>query len=53
MIVVKTKIKEYTKGLAVGSDIPEALDNVVKELLDKAVNRSKANGRKTLQARDL
>jgi histone H3/H4 len=52
-IVVRTKIKEYVKDLNVAEEVGPALDKVVEELLQKAVIRAKANGRKTLQARDL
>ena len=52
-IVVRTKIKEYVKDLNVAAEVGEALDKVVEELLKKGVERAKANGRRTLQARDL
>ena len=53
MLVVKSKIKEYVSDLNVSSDFSEALDETVKELIQKAVKRAKENGRKTVQARDL
>jgi histone H3/H4 len=52
-LVVKSKIKEAAEGLNVASDVPEALNNLVENLLKKGVERAKANGRRTLQARDL
>ncbi len=53
MLVVKSKIKEAVQDLNVSSDFSEALDKTVDELVQKAVERAKANGRKTVQARDL
>lgn len=53
MLVVKSKIKEHTDGLNVAGDFANALDEEVKALIKKAVDRCKANGRKTCQARDL
>ncbi|MCD4759926.1 DUF1931 domain-containing protein [archaeon] len=53
MLVVKSKIKEQTEGLNVAGDFADALDNEIKALIKKAVERCKANGRKTCQARDL
>lgn len=53
MLVVKSKIKEIVKEVNVSGDFAEALDKVVEELVGKAVERAKANGRRTVQARDL
>jgi histone H3/H4 len=53
MLVVKSKIKENVGDLNVSSDFADALDNTVKDLIQKAAERAKANGRKTVQARDL
>lgn len=53
MLVVKSKIKEYIKDCNVAGDFAEALNNEIKDLIKKAEARCKANGRKTVQARDL
>ncbi len=55
MLVVQSKIKEYAKqsDVNVGSDFAEGLSKMVEEAITKAVNRSKANGRKTLRSYDL
>ena len=37
----------------VSAEVPDALNNKVVELLEKAAVRAKLNGRRTLQARDL
>jgi histone H3/H4 len=55
MLVVGTKVKNYikTKGVMSSSDVLDALNDAVHKLLDKAVERAKANGRKTVQGRDV
>lgn len=52
-LIVKSKIKATVPDLQVSSDVPEALNNKVLKLLKDASERTKANGRRTLQARDL
>lgn len=56
-LFVKSKVREYIKGkdLNTASAIldGEALNNIITGMLDKAVNRAKANGRKTVKERDL
>lgn len=52
-LVVKSKIKSAVKDMNVAGDVADALDKMVMEMLDKAAARAKANGRRTLQARDL
>lgn len=53
MLVVKSKIKEHSSDLNVAGDFADALDKEVESMIQKACERAKANGRKTLQARDL
>ena len=52
-LIIKSKIKEAVSGLNVASEVAEALNKKVVLLLQDAVARAKANGRRTLQARDL
>jgi histone H3/H4 len=52
-LVVKSKVKEFVKELNVASEVPDALSKKVEHLLNEAAARAKANGRRTLQARDL
>jgi histone H3/H4 len=52
-LIIKSKIKSAVPDLSVSSDVPEALNKKVLELLHRAAERTKANGRRTLQARDL
>ena len=52
-IIVKAKIKEVAKTVSISSDFAEALDKKVIELINEAVQRADANGRKTVMAKDL
>jgi len=56
-LYVKSKVKEYVRSLGCntsGVDLAGgALNDIVKEILDKAIARAKANGRKTVTAKDL
>lgn len=52
-LVIKSKIKSAVPDMSVAGEVPDALNKKVKEILDKAAERAKANGRRTLQARDL
>lgn len=52
-LIVKSKIKAAVPELSVSSDVPPALNEKVLKLLQEASERTKANGRRTLQARDL
>jgi histone H3/H4 len=55
--VVKNAVGEYirAKELKVSSDLFEddGLNGIVKQVLDKACERCKANGRKTVMKQDL
>ena len=52
-LIVKSKIKSAVPELQVSSDVPEALNKKVLQILKDASERTKANGRRTLQAKDL
>lgn len=52
-LIVKSKIKEAVPELQVAGEVAEALNKKVLDLLKEASERAKANGRRTLQARDL
>ena len=58
--VVRTKIKEIVKKLDeenivnnISEEVGPALDQKIEEILKRAIERAKANQRKTLFARDL
>jgi len=53
---IRKKVKELDKEKIIGNvaeEVEPALDKKVEEILSKAIERAKANQRKTLQARDL
>lgn len=52
-IVIRSKLKEVVKGLNIAGDFATALDEEVKAIINKAMERAKANNRKTLMAKDL
>ncbi len=52
-LIVKSKIKAAVSDLSVSGDVAAKLNDVVLELLNKGADRARANGRRTLQARDL
>jgi histone H3/H4 len=59
-IVVKSNLRKKVKDLdkenaisSVADEVEMALERKVEEILIDGIKRAKANGRKTLQARDL
>jgi histone H3/H4 len=52
-LIIKSKIKSAVPELSVAGEVADALNKKVLELLEEASKRAKANGRRTLQARDL
>lgn len=53
MIVVRSKIKETAKGHNVSGDFADALNEMLIWSIGQGCERAKANGRRTLQARDI
>lgn len=57
VLFVKSKVREYikSKGCNTSGDLidGDSLNNAVIEVLDAAIGRAKANGRKTVQEKDL
>lgn len=57
VLYVKSKIREYikSKGCNTSSALldGDTLNKIIMEKLDKAVERAKANKRKTVKARDI
>ena len=51
-LIVKSKIKDFTE-LNVSGDVAEKLDVLVKDMIAKATERALANGRRTVQSKDL
>ena len=59
-LVIKSNIKKVVKELdkedsvsSVAEEVGMALEKKVEEILGKGIERAKANGRRTLQERDL
>ena len=52
-LIVKSAVKDQLEGKNVASDFYDALDAEVQDLLERAADRADANGRKTVQSRDL
>lgn len=53
MLVVKSKVKDVVSGHNVSGDFADALNQVLGWMVSQACERAKANGRKTVSARDL
>jgi histone H3/H4 len=52
-VLKKSGVREAAEGVNVGSDFYEALDEEVKRLVERAVERAEDNGRRTVKARDV
>jgi len=56
-LFVKSKVREYIKGkdcnTSSGILDGDTFNGIIMGILDKAINRAKANNRKTVKARDL
>jgi len=53
MIIVKSKVKEIAEGCNVSGDFAEGLNKVALNEVKAASKRAEANGRKTVQGRDV
>ena len=56
MLIVKSKVKDYIKTLGdfnVAGDFVDALNEKTAKILKLAAERTKANGRKTVSAKDI
>ena len=59
-LIIKSNIKKTVKELdkensvtSVAEEVETALERKVEEILEQGIKRAKANGRRTLQSRDL
>lgn len=54
-VIVQSKLREAIKGLDLQMDgsLPDAVNDKVHKLLQRAADRARANGRKTLRPYDL
>ena len=55
ILVVQSKVREMIKGdgCSTSADAVEALSNEVTRIIKKAIERTKANGRKTVKGSDI
>ncbi len=54
-MLVQSKTREYikSKGLNTGGDALDALEKKLVKIIDEAIERAKANNRKTLMGKDI
>lgn len=52
-LVVRTQIKKRIGELNLAGDLMPTLNSKVEELIKKAIERAKANGRKTVMGKDV
>ncbi len=52
-LIVRSKIKQACEGMNVAGSVADALENKVQELLKGAVERARANKRKTVMPQDI
>ena len=53
MLVVRSKIKDVAKDFNVASDLPEALNKIIENMIKEACVRARENQRRTVMAKDL
>ena len=53
LLIISSKIKKKAERMKVSGDFADALNSKVESLIKEAVKRAKANGRKTVQAKDI
>ena len=52
-VIVKSKVKEICGKINVGGDFTDALDKKVEQMVKDAIERAKANNRRTIMAKDI
>lgn len=52
-LIVVSNIKKVARNINVASDVPEALNKKIEQIIKEAIARAKANNRKTLQGKDI
>ncbi|MFT4308002.1 MAG: DUF1931 domain-containing protein [Candidatus Woesearchaeota archaeon] len=57
-LIVKAKVKDFVvqaagENMSVASDFADSLNDEVQELVKRAIARARANGRKTIMAKDV
>ncbi len=52
-LVVISNIKKVAKKINIASDVPSALNRKIEQIIKEAVQRARANNRRTLQGKDI
>ena len=52
-LIVVSNIKKIAKGINVAGDVPESLNKKIEQIIREAMARAKANGRRTVQGKDI
>lgn len=52
-LVVVSNIKKVAKSINIAGDVPESLNKKIEQIIKEAIQRAKANNRKTLQGKDV
>lgn len=52
-LIKRSKLKEYIKDMQMSRDFSEGLSKKCEKLIKDAIERAKANGRRTVQGRDI
>lgn len=52
-LVIKSNIKKVAKKINIATDVADALNKRVEQIIKEAVARARANSRKTLQGKDI
>lgn len=53
LIIIRSKLKDVAKGINVSGDFADALDKKTRAMIAEAVERAKANNRKTVMGKDV
>jgi histone H3/H4 len=53
LVVIRSKLKDVAKGINISGDFADALDKKVRAVIAEAVERAKANNRKTVMGKDV
>lgn len=52
-LVVKSNVKKVAKDINISEDVFNFIDKKIEQIIKEAMLRAKANGRKTLQGKDI
>lgn len=52
-LIVTCNIRKIAKNINIASDVPDALNKKIEQIIKEAIQRAKANNRKTLQGKDI